>query len=52
MATDVIPAQLPDLRGILLADLAELNPEAAGEAVKRVLPDFAPVPVAAFQSAI
>jgi FXSXX-COOH protein len=50
-----VPSKLPDLRGLPLADLPGLDAATLGEAVGRVIPDAeqaAPIPVAAFQSAI
>ena len=50
-----VPSRLADLRSVPLADLPGLDAVTLGEAVGRVIPDAdqaAPVPVAAFQSAI
>ena len=49
MAADTIPAQLADLRGL---PLDGLDPDLVDEVIRRVLPEAAPVPVAAFQSSI
>lgn len=54
VANDLPQSPLADLRGTPLADLAEANPGAVDQVIRRVLPEspVTPVPVAAFQSAI
>jgi len=52
---DAVPSQLPDLREIPLAETPSLSRVTLGAALRRVMPgpqEAAPVPVAAFQSAI
>jgi FXSXX-COOH protein len=50
----LLVSSLADIRDTPLADLAEMSPGVVDEAIRRVLPEspVAPVPVAAFQSAI
>ena len=50
----ILVSSLADIRDTPLADLAEMSPGVVDEAIRRILPEspVAPVPVAAFQSAI
>jgi FXSXX-COOH protein len=50
----LLVSSLADIRDTPLADLAEMSPGVVDEAIRRILPEspVAPVPVAAFQSAI
>jgi FXSXX-COOH protein len=50
----LLVSSLADIRDTPLADLAEMSPGVVDQAIRRVLPEspVAPVPVAAFQSAI
>jgi FXSXX-COOH protein len=50
----LLVSSLADIRDTPLADLAEMSPGVVDEAIRRVLPEspVAPLPVAAFQSAI
>jgi len=53
--SEAVPSRLTDLRDVPLADLPALSTAALEETLSRVVPDadqVAPVPVAAFQSAI
>lgn len=50
-----VPSSLVDLRDMPLKEISGLNASAADEVITRILPEespVAPVPVAAFQSAI
>ena len=53
-AVSLVSSTLADLRDVPLAQVSTLSPVALKEALVRVLPEspVAPVPVAAFQSAI
>jgi FXSXX-COOH protein len=53
-AVSLVSSTLVDLRDVPLAQVPTLSPVALEEALVRVLPEspVAPVPVAAFQSAI
>jgi FXSXX-COOH protein len=50
----LLVSSLADIRDTPLADLAEMSRGVVDEAIRRILPEspVAPVPVAAFQSAI
>jgi FXSXX-COOH protein len=54
VANDLLESPLPDLRGESLTDLEAMAGGLLAAAIRRLLPDTeaAPVPVAAFQSAI
>lgn len=54
IATETVSSSLVDLRDMPLAEMPALSAEIVDEAIKRILPETptAPVPVAAFQSAI
>jgi FXSXX-COOH protein len=49
---EVVPSSRADLKDLSLAQIADLDADILGEAIRRILPEQPSVPVAAFNSAI